>query len=372
MAGLLSLRGSTAALVAAALLSAAVTASAASAKDEAKLHFDAGLALVDNEDYGAAAVEFETSVSLYPTKMGLYNLANCYKALRRYGDAIAAIERLESEFKGKLGNLAREVKALQETVEGIVGRLDVRVDKDGAAILVDGEDAGQSPLAKPLILGPGDHAIDVRLAGFESAPQTVRIVARGRFEVSFILAPAAQAPLAAVVPAADLPPVSTAPAATPAPAPAAAATPPVVPTTTAPVAPPPRDPKKRAARALGWTSVALAIVTGVVAGGAYLGGFINSENFQDSRKSYEKIGDRLDAEGPTPELINDEHRLWSDMKGNAKSGDTLEKVGLGTSIGAGVLLATAITLFVVGREKRERRPAPVAVTAAPNGVALEF
>jgi hypothetical protein len=164
---------------------------AASAKDEAKQHFDAGNALVENEDYAAAAAEFELSVGLYPTKMGLFNLANSYKALNRYGDALDALSRLQREFAGKLGELAAEVASLKNTIEGMVGRVSVRVDRDGATVSVDDLEVGTSPLAKPLVLAPGEHVIGARLSGYEEATQHLRVVARARSEVAFALVPAA-------------------------------------------------------------------------------------------------------------------------------------------------------------------------------------
>ena len=65
---------------------------AADDKAEARRHFENGLALSDEQtkDYQGALVEFEASVKLFPTKAGLFNLAQCYRRLSRYGEAIAA------------------------------------------------------------------------------------------------------------------------------------------------------------------------------------------------------------------------------------------------------------------------------------------
>jgi tetratricopeptide (TPR) repeat protein len=71
-------------------------------KEEAKQLFDAGLKLMYLDDFAGASANFERSVALYPTQNSLFNLANCYKALQRYGDAIAAIERVRKDFAGKL------------------------------------------------------------------------------------------------------------------------------------------------------------------------------------------------------------------------------------------------------------------------------
>jgi tetratricopeptide (TPR) repeat protein len=71
-------------------------------KEEAKQLFDAGLKLMHLDDFAGASANFERSAVLYPTQNSLFNLANCYKALQRYGDVLAVIERLKRDFAGKL------------------------------------------------------------------------------------------------------------------------------------------------------------------------------------------------------------------------------------------------------------------------------
>jgi len=155
---------------------------------EAKRHFEAGVALINAENFSAAAVAFENALRLYPTRMVLFNLANCYWALQRYGEALDTIVRLEREFGDKLGReLEEEVRVFRDRVENLVGRLVVTVEPAGATISVDGRRVGVSPLAEALVLGPGDYEVEVSLTGYATLRRAVRVDPRGVAEVSFEL-----------------------------------------------------------------------------------------------------------------------------------------------------------------------------------------
>jgi hypothetical protein len=172
------------------VLFAAASSKADEDKQEAKRHFEAGLALAEAEDFVAAAVEFESSVALFPTKMGLFNLANCYKALHRYAEALDVIVRLRSTYQGKLSaEMVREVAEFERSVTALVGRLEVKVEPAGASVMVDGKNVGVSPLPEPLLLAPGDHEVKVEFEGYRPETRKVRVTSRGREEVMVDLAP---------------------------------------------------------------------------------------------------------------------------------------------------------------------------------------
>jgi hypothetical protein len=350
----------------------AVGASAQSAKTEAKQHFDAGNALVDNEDYAAATAEFELSVKIFPTKMGLFNLANCYKALTRYGDALAALARLEREFAGKLGSLAGEVAALKNTIEGMVGRITVKVDRDGASVRVDGADVGASPLAAPLVLAPGDHLVEARLPGYLDAAQTVRVAARERQELSLALVE--EPPPPPVVEPPPPAPVETAPA--------APETAPAAPAIVAPAPPPPPPPlspeelasrkRHRVLRAIGWASFQVGVVFGVASAALYGVAERKAEDFADDRRDYDAVVEALDADGPSAATARDAATVWREMDDARSVASTCQKLGLGFGIAAGALVAAATALFVAGHEQEKKVDAPATVTATPGGLAVEF
>lgn len=333
------------------------TALAAPTREEAKQHFEAGNALVENEDYAAAASEFELSVLLYPTKMGLFNLANCYKALNKYGDSLIALARLEREFAGKLGDLAGEVASLKNTIEGMVGRLEVMVDRDGASIMVDDADVGLSPLGEPLILAPGEHVIEARLSGYTDASRTVRIVSREKLEVSFVLEEEPAAPPAPVV----APPVPESASAQLVPA-----------ETKTPSDEPEKNNHNRAARAMGGVSVAFAVVAGAGCAFFSISGAKKADEFKDAREAYNMTVGEIENQGPTEELVNAAEQAWSEMESKREDATKNQNIGLAQGIGAGVFTVAAIVLFIVGRDKEESDEAQATVSAATGGLAVEF
>jgi hypothetical protein len=146
-------------------------------KEEAKQLFDAGLKLMHLDDFAGASANFERSVALYPTQNSLFNLANCYKALQRYGDALAVIERLKRDFAGKLKPEIKEaVEREQQDIQSLVARLTLRTVPPDATIKVDGKDVGQGPTLGPLLLGPGEHEIEAARPGRRSERRTVKLV----------------------------------------------------------------------------------------------------------------------------------------------------------------------------------------------------
>lgn len=146
-------------------------------KEEAKQLFDAGLKLMHLDDFAGASANFERSVALYPTQNSLFNLANCYKALQRYGDALAVIERLKRDFAGKLKPEIKEAaERQQQDIQSLVARLTLRTVPADATIKIDGKDFGQGPTLGPLLLGPGEHEIEATRPGHRSERRSVKLV----------------------------------------------------------------------------------------------------------------------------------------------------------------------------------------------------
>ena len=157
-------------------------------KEEAKQLFDAGLKLMHLDDFAGASANFERSVALYPTQNSLFNLANCYKALQRYGDALAVIERLKRDFSGKLKPEIKEaVERQQQDIQSLVARLTLRTVPADATIKIDGKDVGQGPTLGPLLLGPGEHEIEAARPGHRSERRTVKLVSGVDRSEKFVL-----------------------------------------------------------------------------------------------------------------------------------------------------------------------------------------
>ncbi|HUT77950.1 MAG TPA: PEGA domain-containing protein, partial [Polyangia bacterium] len=140
----------------------------------------------------------------------LFNLANCYKALTRYDEALAALFRLQRDFASKLGGeMESETIAIEKEIKNLVGTLKVEVDRPGAEVLVDGREVGASPLSKTLLLAPGNHEVSARLEGVEYGVEKVRMLP-GKEQVVRVKAKGGAAapgpgPATAPAPAADSP-----------------------------------------------------------------------------------------------------------------------------------------------------------------------
>ncbi len=169
------------------LLTSAVGA-LANEKAEAKKHFRSGKTLMKAEDFSGAVVEFEASVELYPTVNGLFNLANCLKAVHRYGEALETLDRMESEPSIELNRkMQQKTDELRTDTLSVVATLTINVVQAGSTVVVDGREAGKSPLSKPLIMGPGEHTIEVSLEDHETIRRTLSLVSNTTHSESFQL-----------------------------------------------------------------------------------------------------------------------------------------------------------------------------------------
>ncbi len=149
----------------------------ANEKAESRKHFKAGTALMKAEDFSGASAEFKASIDLYPTKNGFYNLAGCYKALHRYGEALDVLDRMQEVLGAKLNRtMKKKVEALSLEIQTLVATLTIQVTQAGAAVAIDGRGVGTSPLPKPYLVGPGEHSIQVSLDGHETIERTVSLI----------------------------------------------------------------------------------------------------------------------------------------------------------------------------------------------------
>ncbi len=329
--------------------------SAAGEKDEAKKHFNAGQKLRLMEDYDAAATEFELSVRLYPTKNALFNLANCYKAMHRYDKALEMYERLLAEFGDKLKpEMKTATNADIATLRSLLGELTIQVNVPGATIVVDGREAGKSPLTDPVILSPGEHIIDVSQEGMEPAQRKIVMVAGEKITSSFALQ--AVAPPVADPPIEQKEPIGP-------PQPAAESTPPIAQPSPLEPTTPPAGLTQQVELESGGLSVLFWIGAGstlaVGAGGGVFWWLALKE-----RNSFNVANEEYD---PDSSSMDD----WEAIDQHAKKANMYNIIALGASIGAGVLLAgTVVVLIRDIRNKPGERPDRVSVN--PGGIAVRF
>jgi hypothetical protein len=147
------------------------------AADEAKRHFDQGVALFNDANYSAALAEFEASYRLKPAPFVLLNIGLTQKALFRYAEAIASLQRYIDESPNLADELERNAEQIIGEMKALLADITVEVKPVGATIAVDGRPAGTAPLAKPLAIAAGTHTLEVTATGFQSQKRDLMVSA---------------------------------------------------------------------------------------------------------------------------------------------------------------------------------------------------
>ena len=189
--------------------------------------------------------------------------------------------------------------------------LTVRANVDGAAVLIDDDDVGQTPLAEPLRLPDGRHVVRISKEGYEPAEQTV------------VLSPGETASVSLAL-------VSTERV----------------------------EEDEPGMHPLFWIGM-----SGTIAAGLTSGTFWGLT--ADYKNRYE---DEVDAYDPLAENAQQDYTQLEDRRSKTI---TFNKVAVGASIATGVFAATMV-LGIVLSDGDEDEEAPAEVTAAPGGVQVRF
>lgn len=155
---------------------------------EADGRYQRGVKLFRAGDHKGALAEFEAAYQLAGAYEVLFNIAVTQKKLFRWGDAVKTFERYLRDGGEKIAAAERAAveKELTE-IRQTVAEVTVVVAGPPAQIEVDDRAEGVTPLAGPLLLGPGEHTIRATREGELPDQKSVRIVSGQRVEV--VLAP---------------------------------------------------------------------------------------------------------------------------------------------------------------------------------------
>ncbi len=163
-------------------------AAEATAKEEARKHFDQGLALFDRGSLETAFPEFERSIAIYPTRAAIKNAALCLRRLNRFAEAVEMNERLLAT-----PNVSAEEKAIAEgeltQLRPVVGNIIIDGIQSGATITIDGKPVGTTPLKGPLHVSVGTRTVRILKAGFETFEKRIEAPGGKEVTVRAVLAP---------------------------------------------------------------------------------------------------------------------------------------------------------------------------------------
>ena len=158
------------------------------ARAEAGEHFQRGLRLYEEGRDEAALAELEEAHRLSPAWQVLYNIGRVHA---RLGHAVEAADSYERYLRdgGEEIEAARraEVEELLAEQRARIALVSVRVNAEGAVILLDGADFARTPLEGPLRVAAGAHTIGARAEGHDTVTQRVRLAGGVERELVFDL-----------------------------------------------------------------------------------------------------------------------------------------------------------------------------------------
>lgn len=157
---------------------------------EARKRFDQAIALVEEGSFAEALAEFEKAYSLRPNVTVLFNIAMTHAALGHAVEAVDVLEKYLLDGGNSIPQPRRE-KALAELArqKSRIALLEFDIQPAGAEVRVDGNRAGNAPLALPVRVGLGVHKISVSREGYVPQERTVRVASDERVRVDVSLEP---------------------------------------------------------------------------------------------------------------------------------------------------------------------------------------
>lgn len=143
---------------------------------EARRHFEVGLAMLKESNFGAALSEFRESYTLAQRPNALRNVAKCQRELHQFAAAFASLETLLAVHGSELKAPDRlAIQRALEELRQLTAIVDVRVTPPGAEVTVDGVKVGVTPLER-LRVDSGTRKIRVTKAGHDPLEKTLEVV----------------------------------------------------------------------------------------------------------------------------------------------------------------------------------------------------
>jgi hypothetical protein len=159
-----------------------------SLRGTARAAFDSAQILLHNEDYSGAMLKYEQAHDESHDPRLLFNMALCARGLKAYARMRALLVRYERESGAALPVTERaDVDAALAAIRDLVGMLVVTVNEPGATVDLDGKEAATTPMAQPVALDLGEHAVKVHKSGFTPIERTIRVQGGGKVELTLAL-----------------------------------------------------------------------------------------------------------------------------------------------------------------------------------------
>jgi hypothetical protein len=166
--------------------------------ERARVHYERGLQLFNEENYDAALFEFERAYELSPSYKILYNMGRIQRQQNNYAAAMRSYARYLSEGGTTVPPERRtEVEREIEILKPRVARVTVIVNVDDADVYSDDTPVctatiesscfGKSPLKAPLVVNGGRHKITAVKRGYTTATSLISVVGSDAIDVKLEL-----------------------------------------------------------------------------------------------------------------------------------------------------------------------------------------
>lgn len=143
---------------------------------DARREWNAGLQLLGDNNFPAAVVQFQRVYDMTKNPRTLPNLALAHKGNKSYLRAIRAYERALAEGASSIpANDQKDIKDSIAALKPFVTTLEITTSVPGAAVNVEGEDVGTTPLPKPIEVSTGDIPVRVTKEGFREQSRVVKV-----------------------------------------------------------------------------------------------------------------------------------------------------------------------------------------------------
>ncbi len=143
----------------------------------AKRHFEQAVALFNDGNFPAALTEFEQAYRLRPAAFVHYNIGLTQKALFRYSDAIASLQRYLDESTALTPERRAEATQIINELKALLADVTLVVLPAGAAVTLDGRAMGVAPFSRPLAIAAGIHKLEITADGHEPQKRDLIVTA---------------------------------------------------------------------------------------------------------------------------------------------------------------------------------------------------
>jgi len=147
--------------------------------NEARSRYKKGLDLYEDGAFDAALIEFQRAYDTAPSYKILYNIGLVHLQLNDYAGALRSFRKYLDDGGKKIDAKRRsEVEREIKKLEGRVASLTIKANVDGAEVLVDDLEVGETPLDGAVSVNAGKRKVTITKSGYAPAARVV-VVAGG-------------------------------------------------------------------------------------------------------------------------------------------------------------------------------------------------